>query len=270
MISSWPVPTAAAAIVDADGQVVAARGPVDEPFRLSSLTKVYAGWAAMIAVEEGSVTLDHPIGQPGCTLEHLLSHAGGYPFEGNEPISSPEQRRIYSNTGIELAAAAIGSKTGIDFDTYLTEGVLAPLGLASSDLRGSVAHGLWSTVTDVATFLGELQRPTLIGAESAAALARPHYPDLGGIVPGVGRFDRCPWGLGTEVRGDKWPHWTGHSNSERTFGHFGGAGTMMWVDPDAGGALVVLTDLPFDNWPETAVRSWSELSDAVVEELSAA
>ena len=270
VVGAWPVPTAAAAIVDAGGRVVASFGPVDEPFRLASITKVFAGWAAMIAVEEGTVTLDHAVGQPGCTIEHLLSHAGGYPFEGDDPISPPEQRRIYSNTGIELAAAAIASQTGIGFDTYLTEGVLAPLGLTSSDLRGPVAHGLWSTVTDVASFLGELQRPTLISAESAAAVRRPHYADLGGIVPGVGRFEKCPWGLGTEVRGDKWPHWTGRGNSERTFGHFGGAGTMMWVDPDAGGALVALTDLPFDNWSETVVRSWSELSDAVVEELRTA
>ena len=245
-------------------------GPVDQQFRLASLTKVFAGWAAMIAVEEGTVALGQPVGQPGCTLEHLLSHAGGYPFEGEEPVSAPEQRRIYSNTGIEMAAGAIGAETGIEFGEYLTEGVLMPLGLTSSDLRGSVAHGLWSTVTDVAAFLAELQRPTLISGESAAVVRSPHYPDLGGIVPGVGRFDRCPWGLGTEIRGDKWPHWTGRSNSERTFGHFGGAGTMMWVDPDAPGALVALTDLPFDRWSKIAVRSWSELSDAVIEELSAA
>lgn len=264
------MPTAAAAIVDTGGRVVATFGPLDQPFRLASLTKVFAGWAAMVAVEEGSVTLDQPVGQPGCTLQHLLSHAGGYPFEGDEPISAPGQRRIYSNTGIELAAAAIAANTEIGFDAYLAEGVLLPLGLDTSDLRGPVAHGLWSTVTDVAAFLAELQRPTLISAESAATVRRPHYPDLGGIVPGVGRFDRCPWGLGCEIRGDKWPHWTGRSNSERTFGHFGGAGTMMWVDPDAGGALVALTDMPFDNWSDIVVGLWSQLSDAVVEELRTA
>ena len=51
-----------------------------------------------------SSSLDDPVGQPGCTLRHLLAHAGGYPFEGSDPIARPERRRIYSNTGIEMVA----------------------------------------------------------------------------------------------------------------------------------------------------------------------
>ena len=52
-------------------------------------------------------------------------------------------------------------------------------------------------------------------------------------MPGVGSFDPCPWGLGVEIHGAKHPHWMGRANSPETFGHFGGAGTMMWVDPIA-------------------------------------
>lgn len=269
LIRTWPVPTAAAALLDETGEIVDAEGPLDHEFRLASLTKVFTGWAAMVAVEEGSVTLELAAGQPGCTLEHLLSHAGGYPFEGAEPISAPGERRIYSNTGVELAAEVIATATGVDFAVYLAEAVLAPLELGSSELRGPVSHGLWSSVADVVTFLDELQRPTLLSPDGAAAVVRPHFPGLGGIVPGVGRFDECPWGLGAEIRGNKWPHWTGRRNSEQTFGHFGGAGTMMWVDPETGGALVALTDRPFDAWPDSPVRRWSELSDAALEELAA-
>jgi len=268
-IAEWPVDTAAAAIVDADGEVVEQHGSVDSEFRLASLTKVFIGWAAMIAVEEGGIALDHPVGQAGCTLEHLLSHAGGYPFEGREPVSAPGERRIYSNTGIELAADAIDEATGLAFEDYLADGVLGPLGLRHSDLRGSVAHGLWSTVDDVANFLFELQQPTLLSPAGAAAVVQPHYPHLGGIVPGVGRFEECPWGLGTEIRGAKWPHWTGRHNSQQTFGHFGGSGTMMWVDPVAGGAVVALTDRPFDQWSTSPVTAWSRLSDDVVAVLEA-
>ena len=56
----------------------------------------------------------------------------------------------------------------------------------------------------------------------------------------------------------------GTRNSPRTFGHFGGAGTLVWLDPDAGVALACLTDLEFGDW---ALEAWPALSDAVLEEV---
>jgi CubicO group peptidase (beta-lactamase class C family) len=107
-------------------------------------------------------------------------------------------------------------------------------------------------------------RPTLLHESTAADAQRTHYPTLAGMVPGVGRYTQCPWGLGFEVRGDKTPHWTGTTNSPRTVGHFGGAGTMFWIDPDRDLALIALADREFDEWSETALRVWPELSDAVI------
>jgi CubicO group peptidase (beta-lactamase class C family) len=266
-IASWEVPNVSGAVVGADGTVLAAHGDIDHPFRLASITKVVVGWTAMIAIEEGVVALDDPAGQPGCTLRHLLAHAGGYAFDGADPIGEPGRRRIYSNTGIEVAAAAIEQSAGITFATYLDEAVLQPLGMAASELRGSPAHGMWSSVRDLMRLLEEFQRPTLISFAGATECVTVQYPDLGGIVPGVGRFDPCPWGLGIEIRGDKMPHWTGTNNSPATFGHFGGAGTMTWVDPVAGCGLVALTDRPFDDWPE-ALGAWRTLSDDVLAEVA--
>ena len=74
-------------------------------------------------------------------------------------------------------------------------------------------------------------------------------------------------GLGFELRDDKEPHWTGSRNSPRTFGHFGGSGTFLWVDPDERLACACLTDREFDEW---ALAAWPELSDAVLDERSAA
>ena len=51
-----------------------------------------------------------------------------------------------------------------------------------------------------------------------------------------------PMGLGIEIRGEKSPHLDRRANSPATFGHFGAAGSMMWVDPVAECALVALTD----------------------------
>jgi CubicO group peptidase (beta-lactamase class C family) len=84
----------------------------------------------------------------------------------------------------------------------------------------------------------------------------------------VGRYGQCPWGLGFEVRGDKQPHWTGTTNSPRTFGHFGGSGTMFWIDPDADLALVALADRNFDEWRDVALMAWPALSDAVLAECA--
>lgn len=263
LIDGWPVPTAAAAVVGADG-VLAQRGPDDHPFRLASIAKVLTAWAVLVAVEEGSVGLDEPAGQPGCTVRHLLSHAGGYPFDGTAPIAPPGRKRIYSNTGIELAARHVATATGMPFGDYLREAVLEPLGMRATELRGSPAHGVWSTLADVTRFAHELARPRLLAPATAAEAVTSQFPRLDGVVPGFGSFRPCPWGLGPEIRGDKHPHWTGRSNSPATFGHFGGAGTMLWVDPVADVALVALTDRPFDEWADEARRCWPELSDAVL------
>lgn len=270
LVAGWPVPNASAVVISADGTVLGLAGDADHVFRLASLTKLLTAWATLIAVEEGLLTLDEPVGQPGCTLRHLLAHAGGYPFDGPDPIAPPARRRIYSNTGIELAADAAASRAEMPFADYLHEAVLEPLGMASSQLVGSPAHAVRSTASDVGRFLAEVQRPTLLSATTAADAVHQHYPHLAGIVPGVGRFDPCPWGLGFEIRGGKSPHWTGHTNSAATHGHFGGAGTMAWVDPAIDGALVALTDRSFDEWAVEAMRCWPALSDAVVEELGPA
>lgn len=269
LVAQWDVAHAAAAVVAADGRVVGTTGDRDHQFALASLTKVATGWAAMIAVEEATIELDDPVGQPGCTLRHLLAHAGGYPTNGGAPITKPARRRIYSNGGIELAAAAIEERSEMPFAAYLTAAVLAPLGMTSTHLDGSPASGLRGTAADLVELLAELQRPKLLSADGAVQAVTIQFPELTGIVPGVGRFDPCPWGLGIEIRGDKSPHWTGTTNSPATFGHFGAAGSMLWVDPVAGCGLVALTDRRFDDWPE-ALTAWSTLSDAVLAEWAGA
>ncbi len=269
LTATWPVPHVAAAVL-VDREVVDSVGDLDAPFRLASIAKPISSWAMLVAVEEGVISLDTPVGQPGCTLRHLLSHAGGYPFEGTEPIAAPAKTRIYSNSGFELAAAAVADAAAMPFAEYLRLGVLEPLGMSATELRGSPAHDVFSTVADVARFAGEVVAPTLISAGTATEAVRIQFPTLGGIVPGVGRFETSPWGLGFEIRGTKHPHWTGRRNSPATFGHFGGAGTILWTDPDVlpGRALttVALTDRPFDEWSAEALHRWPELSDAVITE----
>ncbi|MFT4657840.1 MAG: CubicO group peptidase (beta-lactamase class C family) [Ilumatobacter sp.] len=264
IVSEFPVPTAAAAVL-VSGSVVDTCGPVDHRFHLASLAKTVTSWAVLVAVEEGTVSLDDDI--DGATLEQLLSHAGGHGFDATARRTEPGLRRIYSNPGIEAAAQHVTDRSSMPFVEYLQAGVLDPLKMGSTRLSGSPAHGMWSTVNDMGHFLTEVSTPTLISPAMAANAARSHFPALGGIVPGVGRFDTCPWGLGFEVRGDKYPHWTGPRNSAATFGHFGGAGTMMWVDPERDLSLVALSDRSFDEWATDALILWPKLSDAVIDEF---
>jgi CubicO group peptidase (beta-lactamase class C family) len=267
LVDRWPVDHVAAGVFVAGSHPVTV-GDQHHRYRLASLTKPLAAWATLVAVEEGVVGLDDAVGQPGCTLRHLLAHAGGYGFEGPDPVDRPGRTRIYSNTGYELAAAHVAERAAMPFGEYLGLGVFEPLDMDTTELDGSPAHGALSTCADILRFTGELIDPVLLARLTAADAVSPQFPDLSGIVPGVGRFTPCPWGLGVEIAGDKSPHWTGRARSPRTFGHFGGAGTMMWVDPDAGCALVALTDRPFDQWAADALRRWAELSDAVIGEVT--
>jgi len=268
LVTTWPVDHVAAAIVTAHG--IQQIGDAERLYRLASLSKPITAWAIMVGVEEGVVELDAPVrhvdAPQGATLRHLLSHAAGFGFSGGAPIARVGQRRMYSNTGIERAADELAAAAEMPFEQYLSEAVFVPLGMRATALRGSPAHAVWSTLDDTVRFLSEMRRPVLLAATTHAEVTCPQFPSLAGIVPDVGRFDPCPWGLGVEVRGDKSPHWMGRANSGASFGHFGGAGTMMWVDPLADVGVVALTDRMFDEWSAEALRLWPEFSDAVLAE----
>jgi CubicO group peptidase (beta-lactamase class C family) len=258
-IERWPVETAAAGVLRG-GAVVAARGSQERVFRWASVTKPATALAALVAAEEGIVDLDQPAGPPGSTVRHLLAHASGLPFEGSAPIGRPGQRRIYSNTGFEVLADVVGAAADMPFGAYLAEAVLRPLELRA-ELRGSPAAGLEGSLDDLLRLAAELQRPRLVAPETLAEATSVQFPGLAGVLPDIGRMDPNDWGLGVELRDAKEPHWTGSRNSPRTFGHFGGSGTFLWIDPEADVALACLTDRDFGPW---ALEEWPRLSDAVL------
>jgi CubicO group peptidase (beta-lactamase class C family) len=264
-IDEWPAPTAAASVLRG-GDELAVRGPRQHVFRWASVTKLVTALATLVAAEEGVVDLDEPAGPAGSTVRHLLAHASGLPFEPGAPTQPPERRRVYSNVGFETLAEHVAARAEMPFADYMAAGVLRPLGM-QSELRGSAASELHGSLDDLLLFARELQAPTLIAPETLAEATSVQFPGLVGVVPDLGRFDPNDWGLGFELRDDKSPHWTGTQNSPRTFGHFGGSGTFLWVDPDAGLALGVLTELDFGPW---AKEAWPRLSDAVLSQKTEA
>lgn len=259
--STWGVADVAAAVVGPGG-ATATIGDDTQAFRLTSVTKLFTAYACLVAVEEETLDLDAPAGPEGCTVRHLLAHAGGYGFDTG-PLSRPGRSRIYSNTGIDALADHLTDRAAMPAAEYVAAAVFGPLGLAATDLRdGSLAHGAWSTVGDLARFAGELLRPTLLAPPTLALATTVAFPGLDGVLPGVGPQSPNDWGLGFELRDHKVPHWTGGRNSAATFGHFGGSGTFLWVDPEIDRALVVLTNRAFGPW---ALDAWPRLSDAVVD-----
>ncbi len=263
-IDSWPAATAAVAVVTPAG-VVAQRGPGDLGLRWASVTKLCTALAALVAAEEAVLDLDEPAGPPGATVRHLLAHASGLPFEGDAPIGRPGERRIYSNAGFDLLGELLAERAEMPFAEYLHEAVLGPLALAGTQLRGRPSEGLHGPLADLGRLGRELLAPTLVAPETLAEATAVAFPGLAGVLPGLGRQDPNDWGLGFELKDAKTPHWTGSRNSPHTFGHFGGAGTFLWVDPEVGCACACLTDLEFDEW---ALAAWPPLSDAILEALA--
>ncbi len=260
LIDTWDAPRAAAGVVRGDG-VVATHGAADTPQPWASVTKLLTGLTILVALEEGTVDLDEPSGPPGSTLRHLLAHASGLPLDGPDPIADPGRRRIYSNTGIEVAADLLAERAEMPFTDYFAHAVAEPLGLRGR-LDGSPAHAYSGPLADLLALGRELLTPTLVAPETIDEAATVQFPGLTGVLPGLGRMEPNDWGLTFELRDGKSPHWTGSRNSPRTFGHFGRSGTFLWVDPDADLACGVLTGREFGDW---AIEAWPAFSDAVLD-----
>ncbi|HET7554624.1 MAG TPA: serine hydrolase domain-containing protein [Gaiellaceae bacterium] len=261
-VEAWPAETVAVGVLRG-GTEVAAHGPRERVFAWASVTKPVTALATLVAAEEGILDLDDAAGPPGSTVRHLLAHASGLPFDGHALLARPGQRRIYSNTGFDVLGEAVAAAAEMPFPEYLRAAVLGPLELRSTVLRGSPAAGLQGPLDDLLRVGAELQRPRLVAPETLAEATSVQFPGLVGVLPDVGRMEPNDWGLGVELRDEKRPHWTGTRNSPRTFGHFGGTGTFLWIDPEADVALACLTDLQFGPW---ALEAWPRLADDVLRE----
>lgn len=262
-IDDWPVAFAAAGVIDSEGRVVT-RGDDARIVRLASVSKPVVGLAYLVAAEEGVIDLDAPAGPPGATVRHLLAHASGLPFEGTKPIAPPGYRRIYSNEAFRVLAAHLERQSEMPFAEYVRAAVCDPLALRLHP-HGDPGSGMHASLRDVLTLGRELLRPTLVALETRDEMIGPQFPGLRGVLPDHGRFDPLDWGLGVQLN-TRPPSWMGSRTSPRSFGHFGGSGTFLWVDPEVGVACAALTEREFGEWAKVA---WPRLSDAVLDELGA-
>ncbi len=289
LIDDWPEPRASAGVLVSDGstvELVASRGDLDEVAEWASVTKLLVALAVLVAAEQGVLDLEDPAGPPGATVRHLLSHASGLGPDSPEPLTPPGVRRIYSNAGFEILAGHLEIGAGhleisaghleISADAgparefgaagwrqILADTVTGPLGLGSTGIPpgAPAASGARGSLRDLLSLASELLSPRILDADMILAATRVAFPGLPGVVPGIGRYTECDWGLGFELKSQKRPHWTATTGSPSTFGHFGRSGAFVWVDPEAGVACASAGGAPFGPW---AVEQWPRFSDAVL------
>jgi CubicO group peptidase (beta-lactamase class C family) len=269
----WPVAHGGVAVVRQDGvqQRWVPGTSAETSWPVASVTKLLTTMAALAATEAGHLDLDQPVDSEGATVRHLLAHASGLPMTlGQGRRRPPGQRRIYSNAGFRLLGEVVADAVGTSFQTWLASSVLDPLGMGSTGLverngfDADPAAGAVTTLADLVRLARCLlgRGAPVLCEELFAEATAVQFPGLAGLVPGVGHFDPCDWGLGFELRDGKRPHWMGERRSPAAFGHFGASGCFLWVDPDAGLAAAAVSDRDFGDgrW---AMSTWPAWSDAL-------
>ena len=147
------------------------------------------------------------------------------------------------------------------FAEYVREAVCVPLGIGL-DPSGDPGSGMHASLDDVLAIGRELLEPRLVADETRDEMVGVQFPGLSGVLPDHGRFDPLDWGLGVQLNTVP-PSWMGARTSPRTFGHFGGTGTFLWVDP---GARVVCAALTTASSTSGRRRRGRAFADAVLDE----
>jgi len=142
----------------------------DTVFRAASISKSFTGIAVMTAVQDGKVKLDdrlkdiapdvkfvnpwedtdpvrlahlieHTTGWPDISLRVLTTEGKGWPLARGVEFTSPEfvsrwkpgRFAVYNNAGPAVAGLILERASGRNFNTYMRERVLRPMGVATGD-----------------------------------------------------------------------------------------------------------------------------------------
>ncbi|MDX1625729.1 MAG: serine hydrolase domain-containing protein [Wenzhouxiangellaceae bacterium] len=144
--------------------------PVDADetlFRIGSISKTFVWTAAMMLADRGQLDLDadvnrylqdveiEPAFDAPVTMNHLMAHTAGFEdtmrvfqptdddprtlaevLAATQParVYPPGARTSYSNWGAALAAQVVADVAGVPYETFLSDEILAPLGMISTTL----------------------------------------------------------------------------------------------------------------------------------------
>lgn len=147
---------------------LAARIPVTPAtlFEFGSIGKSFTNIALMQLVEAGMIDLHKPVSEylpwfevqtkyEPITLHHLLTHSAGitvgsdfsgepyyevYALRNTETSSAPGSRFHYSNVGYKTIGLVLETVLGQDYETFMRERVLDPLGLHDTTATTNAIH----------------------------------------------------------------------------------------------------------------------------------
>jgi CubicO group peptidase (beta-lactamase class C family) len=106
----------------------------------------------------------------------------------------------------------------------------------AEDPRYRIYWGVCSTALDLATFGqmflqgGNCGDARILRSATVREMTRSHTPRVQWEFDGE-LFPRVDWGLGWEIQGEKHDRSVETRCSARTYGHVGGGGTYLWIDP---------------------------------------
>lgn len=143
----------------------------DTIYGICSISKLFTGIAVMQLRDQGKFRLDAPLGEllpwynleqtfensPAVTLRAVLTHSAGLPREADAPYWMPpdfpfptrdqvkklltgqstlypaDRYYQYSNLGLTLAGEVVAVQSGQEYEAYIKEHILSPLGLSDTD-----------------------------------------------------------------------------------------------------------------------------------------
>lgn len=288
---------------------------VDAIFRVESISKSVTAWGVLKLVERGLINLDDPVRQHlrswtlpkseynlnGVTIRRLLGNSAGMPLGTLGEEYSPHNERPslqhyltkeahlayepgsnfqYSNPGFNLLELLIEEVTGRDFNEYMENEVLIPLGMNNSsfnwnegwssrismgyDIEGNpvlpyvypykASGGLFADVEDIALFVmaemnsGYYADSTVLSKRSIQHIQMPQINITGifGFVAdayGFGHFiETLPDGYKAVWHGGQGHGWMTHFHAV----------------PETGDGIIILTNSQ-RSWPFIAriLNEWS-------------
>ncbi|MDA1140241.1 MAG: serine hydrolase [Planctomycetota bacterium] len=263
----------------------------DSRFPIWSLTKTFAVTGLGLLLDRGIVKLNDSVqryipefkgkGKELVTFRHLATHTSGLPGDGDwqkdDLVYAPDERKGYSNCGMDLLAYSVGKLMGeAGFGQMMEKYVFDPLGMKQSGFllpegdtsllipalttrdskpwydewgpAGRGMAGLYMTARDLATY-GEmyLREGTLYGRQilQASTVRIMMTPQGRGKAA-----EHCPFqGLGWHLKGswkfDEFPAIT----PDGSYAHGGGTHCLLFVCPALD--LVAVKLLNRGYWPGT-------------------
>ena len=273
------------------------RGLIDLEAPVASIVPEFSGTDARRGEVTVRMLLAHSSGLPAYeklflkakTRDELLAAAFATPL-----TADPGARAEYSDIGFIILAIALERIADESLDRFCQREIFGPLGMAhtafnppaawrasipptaddrsfrnriiqgevqdenASVLGGVAGHaGLFATAEDLATFAHVL-------LQGGAPLVRPETLAL------FTRRETAPAGTSRALGWDtpSSPSQSGKYFSARSFGHLGYTGTSLWIDPERGLSITLLTNR---TWPDCDNKAIKDVRpafhDAVVEAL---